>query len=220
MERGKHAVTCLPVAPSARASLDLARQAWESGRHLVIDGDLACSAAARDLVRDVEGGVIGAPVYLRLRLEAPRAAVRDSPEGVLAMFGIRLVRLTTLLCGRLDTVYARARALCANRPTEDLAVAQLSFANGAEGLIEISAVDDRAAGTIAVVGTEGTRTMPLEPDLGMDADASCADLRRALEGQTPNCGSLQLRRAAVLVEWISQAARRNAETARADVIIN
>lgn len=219
LDLGKHVLAELPVAPSSREALALARRVGESGRHLVIAGDLAGSAVGEELMQRGAPERIGAPVYVRLGLEVPRSALAGRSEGVLTLYGSGLVRLATDACGPLDTVYARARALCANRPTEDLAVAQFRFVNGAEGLLEVSALGDRTMGTVYLSGTDGTCALSFQPRPEGDLASACHDLRHVLEGGAPRCGARELAQSAVLVEWVQQAARRDAEIARADVIL-
>jgi len=220
LDRGKHVLAELPTAPSARETLALARRSGNSDRHLVIAGDLACSSVGAELLERGAPERIGPPVYVRLRLEVPRSALDGSAQGVLNLYGIGLMRLAALACGPLDTVYARARALCTNRPSEDLAVAQLRFVNGAEGLIEVSALGDRALGSATLIGTEGICALNFDPHpVGALADGF-ADLRHVLDGGAPRCGWRELAHCALHAEWILQAARRNAETARADVILS
>jgi len=219
LDQGKHVLAELPAAPSAREALALARRARDSGRHLIIAGDLAGSPVGEELMQRGASCRIGAPVYVRLGLEVPRVALEGRAEGVLTLYGTGLVRLATQACGRLDAVYARARALCTNRPSEDVVVAQFRFVNGAEGLLEASALGDRAVGSVHLSGTDGTCSLSFQPCPEGGLASACRDLLHVLGGGEPRCGARELAQSALLVEWIQQAARRDAETARSDVIL-
>jgi len=219
LDQGKHVLCELPLTGSARESLLLARRARHSAGHLVVGGDLASLARARDLTSGACAERLGAPVYLRLGMRLPRADVSVTSLGVLAGFGIRIVRLAALVCGRLDTAYARARSLGANRPVEDCVVALLRFVNGCEGLVQVEALGERAGLHLALTGSRGATELDFDLAELDDLSGACLDLKRVLEGGEPECGAHQLHLSALLVEWIMQAARTDREMARADVTL-
>ncbi|MFH1571165.1 MAG: Gfo/Idh/MocA family oxidoreductase [Gemmatimonadota bacterium] len=217
---GRSAVVELPLSGAAREVLDLAEVAARSLGALVLAGDIASGETGAAAVAAVQAGDLGTPLYARLGVATPRSWVARHRDGVLAQPGSRYLRILTAACGPVDSVYARTRALATNRPAEDLAVAQIRFTNGIEGLLEVGGVSEASSASFTILGTTGERTWPLPSptESSVDLARAYADLAAVSAGaDRPQSGAAELSEIALLTEWIAQSARRDTELWRRDV---
>ncbi|MFC1526718.1 Gfo/Idh/MocA family protein [Candidatus Latescibacterota bacterium] len=219
LRAGKHVLVELPAVMSRRQAREVSGAARDSGCQVVASGDAMDSEMGVEARAALsEGG--GVPLYCRLRVEVPRGILAGRREGVLTLFGTPYLRLLTDGFGPLDSIYARSRSLCLNRPSADLAVAQLRFANGVEGLLEVNGLGDRSRVEFETHTTTGAILRSARPrELAANALRQAYGSLRVLleEGTAAPSNQSTLERIQFIVDWIEQSARLDAEVYRKDV---
>lgn len=132
---GKHALCVPPFSVSYRRTKQLQRKF--AGNQL----RLACLADAGhwELSSWFARAQIntGAPTFVDMSIAIANAELRNESEGILLRHAVPFLALLGIF-GDVDAVYARTRSLSLNRPTEDIAIALMRFANGLEVSVQFN----------------------------------------------------------------------------------
>jgi len=159
---GKHVLVEKPLTTSLEEGQQLVDAAAAAGVSLGVSHNQVFYAAHAEAKRLIDGGAIGRPVLIRLRLGlGPRfGGWRDSPDqaggGLLADAGVHRLYLALNFFGRVREV--RAVLDAPRQQGETFAVVIMVFESGALGLIEANhhgppgTIDDE----IEIAGSEAT----------------------------------------------------------------
>ena len=219
---GKHVLCETPAATSLAAALDLISCCETSGVEFALaDALLDCGIThcARRLATE---GKLGRPLFVEVQISVPRDRVAQSQNGVLLEYGTGMASLVESTFGRIDSVYGRTRSFALNRPQEDVAVAQLRFANGVEGLFQVNGLGEQSELRIEVHGSKGSARLvqqsPVESSSGLARlYANFADLLH--RGRRPLYGGETMKKGLLAVEWIQQSARQDREVHRRELCL-
>ena len=224
-DAGRHVLCELPVVNNAAAATKLRNHCRDLGVALCL-----ASRASPEPERSLRGlatdGDLGALVFVELSIFVPRAWLAVGQQGVVLEYGAPLVSVMQDCLGPIDTITARTRSLVTNRPQEDVAVVQLRFRNGIEGVLQVNGLGTEACVRAAVYGGAGSRAME-----AVLRETDAIALQRAYEELAglattrpesgPAAGLPSSATAMVdglfIVDWIHQSARHDTEVMRRDV---
>ena len=222
---GRHVLCELPVVNSAAAATKLRNHCRDVGVELCLAS--RCSPeperSLRALVTDDD---LGAVVFVELSIFAPRTWLAAGQQGVVLEYGAHLMSVMEDCLGPIDTITARTRSLVTNRPQEDVAVAQLRFRNGTEGLLQVNGLGTEAGVRAAVYGGAGSRTVETvlrETDaIALQRayeELACLATTRGESGPAaaPPSSARAMVDGLFIVDWIHQSARHDTEVMRRDV---
>lgn len=213
VEHGKQIICEHPVASAERA-IKLGRLCKQSGLSLHL-ADSVSSELDRTLQKALASTGLGSIVFVTVNVFIPRDWVTPRAGlGVVVEFGAPVAHLLSNCFGPIDTIYARTRSLVANRPQEDVAVAQLRFKDGIEGTLQINALGSRARVCVAVYGSADS--VVIEMDL---RKSNPEGLRAVYEGlgQEVIARSSAFVEGMLIADWIHQSARHNREVPRREI---
>lgn len=218
---GKHIVCEQPVVSSSDRAIKLSNHCRDNGVRLYLAKRFA--PEPEQLLREsMSGETTGPVVFLALDVFVPKGWVSPGQRGVVLEYGAPFAHLLEDCFGPIDTIYARTRSLVTNRPQEDVAVVQLRFRNGVEGILQVNALGSHASTVrIAAYGTDGSSTFEVDL-LKSDASglrSSYEELGRAtaaIEQGALAPSSTVLFEGLFIVDWIHQSARHNIEVTRRD----
>ena len=217
---GKTILAEMPIGVDSRRSRALVEQCAAVGSPLVGVTDLVYSQPGRQFAGCLEEK-IGSPLYLECGISVSDADLANDSTGVLSAHGFGLLALIVKLFGRVDSVYARSRSLKKNRPSEDIAVAQLRFYEGLEGVLIVNGLGDERRTAIQLHGSRGSLSLEEErirfPD-GLEAQYGELANNRQNTGSTRFSGT-DLITTQHLLDWIQHSARQNREVSRKEVAV-
>ncbi len=187
---GVHVLCQKPVAARRDDLLAMIATSEQAKIRLMVHENWRFRPWYRIFRKQLETGVVGQPIRLRLFHRDPRALRLDGfknqpyfaemPQLILLEMGCHLVDTARFLLGEIVTVTATAKRFGNGHPGEDLATLSLEFTSGALGLLDMTwcapSEADRsewALNETVVEGTEGT--LRLLPDGSLE--------RRSLTGE-------------------------------------
>jgi predicted dehydrogenase len=169
LRAGKHAVVEKPMDVTLDACDRLIAAECETGRRLAIISQHRWDAASRTVKQAIEEGKLGRIVYADATVKWWRTQeYYDSGDwrgtwkwdggGALMNQGVHTVDLLQWLAGGVRSLYAQTRTAAHERiEVEDVAVAALTFANGAVGTITATTAAYKGFPVrIDIYGTDGT----------------------------------------------------------------
>jgi predicted dehydrogenase len=216
---GKSIVAEMPIGGDSRHFRNLVDHCSASGTLIVGVADMVYSECGSRIARCLDSD-IGSPLFLECNMLVPRASLDIAWGGVLSAHGCGLFTLITKTFGRLDSVYARTRSLKTNRPSEDIAVAQLRFYDGIEGALIVNGLSDEEKMVIHLHGSRGS--LKVEEDRIRFADglqAQYHELANNAHATTPpKVTTGDLAEAQFLLAWIQHSARQNREISRKEAV--
>ena len=193
-----------------------------AGIELAVRARHLSSALDAEIGRLLEEQTIGPLLFLDLKVSAPRQCLRNKKEGVLLLHGLEYLSLIGRHLGPLDSIYAHSRSLGLNRPAEDIAVAQLWFNSGLEGIVQINGLGEQDEVSLQVYGRHGT--MNSNSGWRENLDGLRLQYEDFIEcishGRRPVWSGEEALEGLYLAHWIHQAARLGKEIARPEVKIS
>ena len=222
-DQGKCVLCELPVVSTANAAVKLRNHCRESGVVVLLINRFSPEPERR--FRElVTGTRVGPIVFVEFDLFVPRDWLRPGQQGVVLEYGAPFLPLIQDCLGPIDTIYARTRSLVTNRPQEDVAVAQLRFKNGVEGILQINGLSTEASLRAAVYGASGSAAfeMDLRENDASALQPSYAELARLTStptdpGDRAADSAVTLVESLFIVDWIHQSARHDTEVHRREV---
>ncbi len=213
---GKRVVAEMPIASSYRDTRDLVSHCTGAGVPIAGVADLLYSSTGRRAARAVAES-IGPPLYVECHISVPRAT-GEGGSGVLASAGIPVITLIGELFGTVDRIYARSRALAASRPAEDVAIAQIQFYDGVEGLFSVNGLADDERIDLHFHGACGS--VRFEENRSRFPDGLQAQYRELASNTSHGAAEIwanRIRGTQLLLDWINHAARQGCELSRKEV---
>lgn len=207
---GRGVLSAAPPAATPAEAAHLEGLARQAGARLEVESPGAWAGFADRVVTCAQG--VAPALYTRLRVVVPKAWLVARPEGLLESEVLWAVPLLVAALGPLDTVSAHTRALVRNAPKEDLAIAHLHFACGAEGLVEFHALSaESALATFEIYGPRDEGHV--EADLSrFRVEGLGVQYRRLRDAGGPDrgeggLGAVSIEESIRLADWLRQSAR-------------
>jgi predicted dehydrogenase len=170
-EAGKHVLCEKPMALDVAECDRMIAACRASGVALGIAYYRRFYPIVSRVVRIVESGEIGAPVFAQMMAfepfdpapGAPRSWLIDRAQsggGPMADFGCHRLELLMHLLGPVDRVTSLVTTNVLDREVEDTAVALMQFAGGANGAVAVSHAIAERQDTFDLFGTRGSIRIP------------------------------------------------------------
>lgn len=216
---GKHILCESPPAATFQRLGQLADRCRGAGVELAATAEVLVSPFAAQVHQALGQGLSGAPLFFELRIAIPQSWVKDAREGLLLGHGLAYWALIHEYFGALDSVYARARSLGLNRPQEDVAVAQLRFRNGVEGLVHLNGLGEQGRASLQIWGERGRNEFAAE--LPFDLRPQYENFLAALNnGTAPVLSGGPLLEGMKWAGWFRQSARLDREVFAKEVCLD
>ena len=216
---GKHVFSESPVAATFFQASGVVHSCSSAGIELAVRAKHWSSALDGEIRRLLEEQTIGPLLFLDLKVSAPRHCLKNEKEGVLLLHGLEYLSWIGRHLGPLDSVYARSRSLGLNRPVEDLAIAQLWFKSGLEGIVQINGLGEQEEVCLRLHGRCGT--MKSNNGWGENLDGLRLQYEDFIEciahGRKPAWSGEEALGGLYWAHWIHQAARLGRVIARPEV---
>ena len=221
---GKTVVAEMPVASSYRETRDLVSHCTAAGVPIAGVTDLLYSSTGRRAAQAVAES-IGPPLYVECHISVPRAK-GEGGSGVLASAGVMNPQIRFgedlmsrgEMFGTVDRIYARSRALVASRPAEDVAVAQIQFYDGVEGLFSVNGLGDDERIDLHLHGACGS--VRFKESRSRFPDGLRAQYRELAANPSHGAAEVwanRIKGTQLLLDWINHAARQGCELSRKEV---
>lgn len=218
-EAGKHVLCDSPVVPTFSKARCLVSSFEANGLTFAMTDELFYSAIAKRARKTVAGGTLGRLLFVDAKVSVPRRWLAPRNAGVMLEYGSSTAVLLQEIIGRLDTAHGRTRSFGVNRPEEDVAVTNLGFVNGVEGILQVIGLGERSELKLEIHGSTGSATFLQQlPIQSRDGLAQIYEgFSRALRGGPSPCGAQVLQDSSFIVNWIQQSARLGREISRKEV---
>ena len=218
-EAGKHVLCDTPVVPTFSKARCLVSSFEANGLTFALTDELFYSAIADRSRKTVSEGTLGRLLFVDAKVSVPRRWLAPRSAGVMLEYGSSTAVLLQEIIGRLDTAHGRTRSFGVNRPEEDVAVANLGFVNGVEGILQVCGLGERSELEIEIHGSAGSATFLQQlPIQSRDGLARIYEgFSRALRGERPTLDAQVLQDSLFIVDWIQQSARLGREISRKEV---
>ena len=218
-EAGKHVLSDTPVVPTFSKARCLVSSFEAKGLTFAITDELFSSAIAERARKTVAGGTLGRLLFVDAKVSVPRRWLAPRSAGVMLEYGSSTAVLLQEIIGRLDTVHGRTRSFGVNRPEEDVAVANVGFVNGVEGILQVIGLGERSELRLEINGSAGSATFLQQlPIQSRDGLAQIYEgFSRALRGGRPTRDARVLQDSLFIVDWIQQSARLGREISHREV---
>lgn len=219
---GKHVFSESPFAATFSQASEVVNSCSSAGIELAVRARHLSSALDMEIRRLLEEQTIGPLLFFDLKVSALSQCLRNKKEGVLLLHGLEYLSFIGRHLGPLDSLYAHTRSLGLNRPAEDIAVAQLWFKNGLEGIVQINGLGEQNEVSLRVYGRHGT--MKSNNGWGENLDGLRLQYEDFIEcishGRRPVWSGEKALEGLYWAHWIHQAARLGREIARPEVKIS
>ncbi|WNS40783.1 Gfo/Idh/MocA family oxidoreductase [Paenibacillus sp. MMS20-IR301] len=163
---GKHIFTEKVIAPTVQETEEIMTEINRSGVKFTVSLPRLNDGYTLSISEIISKGLLGGITYVRARLSHNGAIAGWLPEhfynreqclgGALIDLGCHPMYLTRLFLGQEVTSVSASFGYITGKEVEDNAVATLSTASGAIGVVEAGFVNSHSPFTIEVHGTEGT----------------------------------------------------------------
>ena len=231
---GKHVVTTKPIETRLEKADAMIDACEKAGVKLLVDFELRYSEAANKIRAALDQGRFGTPILGEVRLKWYRGdAYYDGWHGTWNLDGggsliNQTVHQVDLLCwflGLPQTVRGRIGVYNHDIETEDMSLAMLHYADGAEGMIVATTTfPEGQEPTVEIHGTRGGVILTgdritywktdADSELPVPRHPTCAAQNMVgslLEGQPLLCDGLEGRKSLALVRAVYESAQNRGE---------
>ena len=218
---GKHILCCLSPTSTFGRTREIVENCKRQGVYLTLYPGFNFPNLKSAISRIIKKREIGTFLYFDIKIEIPRASFLNEQEGALLLYGMPYLYFFQEF-GVVDSIRARTRSLGYNRPTEDIAIAQIKFKNGLEGLFYLNGLGENEGLKINLYGSNGSIKFSGDkyiPPKGLESYYS--DFVGVVQhGGEPFFGGAEITSSHYYLDWIQQAARLDKEILSKDARIS